>query len=112
MDTVASSPQIGTVWGLRQGVVLCCFRAWLAPDGRILRTTLGEADDHVPAADRDTEIAERLRRRYGADLDLRVIADGGASFERFQDDLRQQRRPTPPPVPDQGRRQGTLFAEP
>lgn len=118
MTTETDVTQIGTVWGLREGVVLCCFRAVLAADGRILRTMLGETEDHQPADNRDFEIAARLRRRYGDDLDLRVVADGGRSYDQFLDAVRHQRRPVPPaatpppaaPGPTAVADQPTLFS--
>src|SRR5258708_708770 len=96
MTAESGTTSIGTVWGLREGVVLCCFRAVLAADGRILRTALGEAEDDRPTDDRDREIGERLRRRYGPDLDLRVVNDAGVSYTAFVDAVRGVRRPIPP----------------
>lgn len=94
--TEPSAPGLGTVWGVRAGAVLCCFRADLDAAGRIVRTTIGESDDHTPVPDRDQEVRARMRRRYGADLELHVFADGGASFAAFRRALSDHRPPVLP----------------
>src|SRR5690349_19314827 len=99
MTTTDAGTREATVWGLRNGVVLCCFRATVDRAGRIARTTLGEREDHTATADRDGELTARLRHRYGADLELRVIIDDGAGFTAFQQALADHIRPAPPPRP-------------
>jgi hypothetical protein len=94
--TESRPPINATVWAVRGGVVLACFTAVVDAEGRILRTNLGEAPDHDDVPDRDQEVRERLRRRYGAGLDVRIVRDGGAGYARFRRDLAAQRRPRAP----------------
>jgi hypothetical protein len=94
-------------------VVLVCFTALVDAHGYILRTYLGEPSDHDAVPDRDQEVRSRLHRRYGSDLELRLIQDDGASYASFRQDLAAQRQPTPPPASARRRRprQQSLFSE-
>jgi hypothetical protein len=100
----AAEPPLATVWGIRDGMVLCCFRAAVDAEGRIRRTLLGEREDRYEVEDRDQEVTARLRLRYGAELELRIIPDGGAGFADFQQALADRVRPiVSPPSPSPAR---------
>jgi hypothetical protein len=95
---ISGESALATVWGIRDGVVLCCFRAAVDGEGRIRRTLLGEREDRYAVEDRNQEVAARLRLRYGVNLELRIIPDGGASFADFQQALADRVRPIVPPA--------------
>lgn len=65
--------------------------------GRNLRTTLGQRENRYEVEYHDQEVAARLRLRYGADLELHIIPDGGAGFADLQQAFADRVRPIAPP---------------
>ena len=86
---------VGILWGLRGEQVLVCFRVTVDASGRVVAVTMVDLHDLNGRPDCDEAVRLRLRERYGEELEVLVVRDGGASFEEFQRDLRQGQEPSP-----------------
>ena len=88
--------RVATLWGVRDDLVLVCFRVTVDGGGRVIATTMADFGDLNGRPDCDRAVRARLQDRYGSETECYLALDGGAGFAQFQHEVLQGTEPMLP----------------
>jgi hypothetical protein len=93
----AASAYNATLWAVRSPWEITCFRVRLDNvHGSIVMTSVHDLNGMAGSTGSDTEVHKRLQDRYGSEIHITVVADGGTGYEYFRRELMAGRYPVPP----------------
>jgi hypothetical protein len=92
----AGSPYNGTLWAVGSPREITCFRVQVDDTGQVVTTSVHDLNRASGGADFDGTLRHKLTERYGDGIAITVVADGGAGYDYFRQEVTAGQYPVPP----------------